>query len=99
MPPTKKIIVCCDGTWDDSDGTLMIPTNIAKIARCINHTGHATDEDGKKTDQIIPQVVYYQSGVGSKSFGPIEHLFDGFTGRGKFPAKKVLGGASDLDRH
>lgn len=27
MAPSKKIIVCCDGTWQDADNTDKVPTN------------------------------------------------------------------------
>src|SRR5947209_841996 len=77
MAPSKKIVVCCDGTGNDSDGTLNVPTNVAKIARCLNHEGPAVG-----SEKQIPQLVYYQSGVGTKSSGSIGHAFDGLTGRG-----------------
>jgi uncharacterized protein (DUF2235 family) len=44
MPPTsepksqphKRLIVCCDGTWNTGDLEGKTLTNVAKIARCIS---------------------------------------------------------------
>jgi uncharacterized protein (DUF2235 family) len=53
----KRLIVCCDGTWNRADqethGTLC-PTNVVKIAFRI-----------AKRDGAIPQIVYYDQGVGT----------------------------------
>ncbi|KAF1347938.1 hypothetical protein BDV97DRAFT_212177 [Delphinella strobiligena] len=56
----KKLIVCCDGTWMDSDsgwvdGHLQTPSNVTRIARAIK------TEDSHSS----PQIVYYQAGVGT----------------------------------
>ena len=73
----KRLIVCCDGTWDDSDdgyqkaglfssrGTLVVPTNVTRISRCFKH--HCAD--GRL------QVIFYQSGVGTGS-----NFLDAFSG-------------------
>ena len=60
VPPRKRIIVCCDGTWLDSDGEAQIPSNVTRICRCIKQEGRHT-----LTGTAIPQIVYYQSGIGS----------------------------------
>ena len=78
MAPSKKIIVCCDGTWMDSDNTGVTPTNVTKIARCLNHQGKSLQDPGK----TIPQIVYYQSGVATQNTGTLGQNFDGLTGRG-----------------
>ncbi|KAF9229239.1 hypothetical protein BS17DRAFT_10792 [Gyrodon lividus] len=56
----KRIIVCCDGTWQD--GVIVKErwkyTNVLKLSRALNHV----DE---RTGTSIAQVVFYQSGVGS----------------------------------
>ncbi|KAI0406583.1 hypothetical protein F4802DRAFT_595942 [Xylaria palmicola] len=81
-PSTKRIIVCCDGTWQNSDGghfklgrkpepTLQIPSNVTRISRCFKRTC----SDG------VFQIIYYQSGVGSKS-GILDRLFGGAFGTG-----------------
>lgn len=53
----KRLIVCCDGTWNrvdqETDGTLC-PTNVVKIAFRI-----------AKRDGAIPQIIYYDQGVGT----------------------------------
>lgn len=52
----KKIIVCCDGTWDnslDGDGTPV--TNVTRISRVLGREC----EDGTK------QEIFYHTGVGT----------------------------------
>ncbi|KAI0068241.1 hypothetical protein BV25DRAFT_1793249 [Artomyces pyxidatus] len=57
----KRIVVCCDGTWQD--GIVMNQrwkyTNILRLSRAINHV----DE---RFFPPKPQIVFYQSGVGSE---------------------------------
>ncbi|KAJ7786267.1 hypothetical protein B0H16DRAFT_25079 [Mycena metata] len=60
----KRIIVCCDGTWQDGVSTenRQSYTNILRLARTINH-------EDSRSHPPIPQIVFYQSGIGSeKSF-------------------------------
>jgi uncharacterized protein (DUF2235 family) len=57
----KRLIVACDGTWQDSDdgsknGKLAIPSNITRISRAIK----AVSQDG------VQQIVNYHSGVGTE---------------------------------
>jgi uncharacterized protein (DUF2235 family) len=58
----KRVIVCCDGTWQD--GIIVKDrwkyTNILRLARTINH-------EDNRFNPAIPQVVYYQSGIGSEN--------------------------------
>lgn len=49
----KRIVICCDGTWNKRDGDK--PTNVSKLAQAVPPVG----EDG------IPQVVFYDQGVGT----------------------------------
>ena len=58
----KRIVVACDGTWMDSDGEYQIPSNVTRICRCIKQ-----EAKDKGTEAVIPQVIYYQSGVGTES--------------------------------
>jgi uncharacterized protein (DUF2235 family) len=54
----KRIVICCDGTWDTADladGAVAAPSNVTRLALSVPPTG----EDG------TPQRVYYQSGVGT----------------------------------
>jgi uncharacterized protein (DUF2235 family) len=50
----KRLIVCCDGTWNGLSGEY--PTNVVKISQAIR----SMDEQG------IPQLVYYEEGLGTK---------------------------------
>jgi uncharacterized protein (DUF2235 family) len=72
----KRIIVCCDGTWnepermqDDDEGYTAV-TNVMKIARAIEK------HDGNKE-----QIVFYLNGIGT-SGGWLDRKIDGATGRG-----------------
>ncbi|KAF2862907.1 hypothetical protein K470DRAFT_274897 [Piedraia hortae CBS 480.64] len=78
----KKLIVCCDGTWADSDNSWVkgkrgqpghpaFPTNVARIARAIK------PED----DDHHPQITYYQAGIGT-GLGVYNHVVGGGTGLG-----------------
>ncbi|KAI0440870.1 hypothetical protein F4803DRAFT_525742 [Xylaria telfairii] len=81
MPPSeskKRIVVCCDGTWQNSDNgcvkssrnkpesKLQVASNVTRISRCFKRTC----SDG------VFQIIYYQSGVGSRS-GFLDRLFGG----------------------
>lgn len=72
----KRIVVACDGTWKDSDGEYQIPSNVTRICRCIKR--EAQDPD---TGAIIPQIIYYQSGVGTEST-MYNKIVGGSTGQG-----------------
>ncbi len=74
--PRKRIIVCTDGTWMDSDGDVQIPSNVTRICRCIKQEGiHRT------SGNVISQVVYYQSGVGTED-SMYSRYVGGATGKG-----------------
>ena len=70
-PPMKRIIVCCDGTWNDAD-TQTAETNVALMARSI----HAYQDTGG-----VLQVVLYLRGIGTTGLH-FETVFDGVTGHG-----------------
>ena len=53
---TKRLVVCCDGTWDDADAGGSF-SNVVRLSRAIQ----AKAENGTE------QIVYYQSGVGTGS--------------------------------
>lgn len=63
----KRIVVCCDGTWNEPDQN---PTNVIKIA----HHLAPVDKNG------IQQVVFYDQGVGTG--GHIDKFIGGATGKG-----------------
>jgi uncharacterized protein (DUF2235 family) len=54
----RRVVVCCDGTWNQPDeltGGVPAPTNVAKLAMGV----------ARHDDKGLPQLVYYQSGVGT----------------------------------
>ncbi|MBD2072571.1 DUF2235 domain-containing protein [Phormidium sp. FACHB-592] len=53
MKPNKRLVVCCDGTWQDLD--CKYPTNVVKIAQAVK----AVASDG------VPQIVHYSEGIGT----------------------------------
>ena len=68
MASPKRLILCLDGTWMDSDngyekasilskGTLQVPSNVTRISRCFKRRA----SDGKL------QIISYESGVGTGS--------------------------------
>ncbi|MBE7384039.1 MAG: DUF2235 domain-containing protein [Leptolyngbya sp. SIO1E4] len=64
----KRLIVCCDGTWQKLDSPY--PTNVVKLAQAIK----PLDKAG------IQQVVYYSAGVGTG--GGLDTLLGGGLGKG-----------------
>ncbi|NEO88190.1 MAG: DUF2235 domain-containing protein [Spirulina sp. SIO3F2] len=50
----KRLIVCCDGTWQKLASAY--PTNVVKIAQAIKPID----------DQGIPQIVFYDEGIGTE---------------------------------
>jgi uncharacterized protein (DUF2235 family) len=52
MPSGKRIVVCCDGTWNKPDQ--QRPTNVFKASRAV-----------RPRDGQTPQIVYYARGVGT----------------------------------
>ncbi|WP_426424158.1 DUF2235 domain-containing protein [Bradyrhizobium genosp. A] len=67
----KRIVVCCDGTWN-SDDTQTDDTNVALIARSV----HGSQETGG-----ILQIVLYLRGVGTSGL-KLESFIEGATGVG-----------------
>ena len=62
----KRLILCCDGTWnkaDQEDNGVPCPTNVVKLGYRV-----------AKRDGAIPQIVYYDQGVGSGN------ILDRYTG-------------------
>jgi uncharacterized protein (DUF2235 family) len=69
----KRIVICCDGTWntpDQTDDGVAEPTNVTKLADATARTAGG-----------VEQMLFYHSGVGT-SGSWISHLYDGFTGSG-----------------
>jgi uncharacterized protein (DUF2235 family) len=69
----KRLIICCDGTWNHPEDPS--PTNVVRTARAIKPKG--TD---KTTGKRIPQIVFYDWGVGTGNLG--EKLAGGALGKG-----------------
>ncbi|KXJ94960.1 hypothetical protein Micbo1qcDRAFT_230335 [Microdochium bolleyi] len=56
----KRLIVCCDGTWQSSvTGAKNIPSNVTRLARSIAREG--LDKNG----QVWQQLVHYDAGIGT----------------------------------
>jgi uncharacterized protein (DUF2235 family) len=55
----KRLVVCCDGTWNGLSG--KYPTNVLKLSQAIE----TADAAG------IPQLVYYEEGLGTKWYDRI----------------------------
>jgi uncharacterized protein (DUF2235 family) len=70
----KKIVVCCDGTWNTPDkveGGVPCFTNVVRIAMAVK----PVSDDGTE------QLTYYDPGVGT-SGSIFKRWFDGATGSG-----------------
>lgn len=79
--PKKRIIICCDGTWQASNnGVLNVPSNIARISRAIAKWEKTTG------GEFIHQIVFYDAGVGTstetvKDFNFIRDTFAGLVNK------------------
>jgi hypothetical protein len=70
---SKRLIVCCDGTWNDADSAGAF-TNVVRIARAILPVDHRGDKE-------TAQIVYYQSGVGTGA-DLVQRVLGGSVGMG-----------------
>jgi uncharacterized protein (DUF2235 family) len=64
----KRLVVCCDGTWQDVGKTF--PTNVANMAASVSPTAG----DGSA------QIIYYSAGIGTNGFA--NKIFGGGFGKG-----------------
>ena len=64
--PGKRLIVCCDGTWQQLNSSY--PSNVIKLAQAVKPMA----SDG------VAQIVFYHEGIGSDSF----KFLGGITGLG-----------------
>ena len=69
----KRLVVCCDGTWNKPDSRTV--TNVEKIARTVQSDPGVTGG--------VHQLVYYVSGVGAGSYGA-DKVLGGAFGFGLF---------------
>lgn len=70
----RNLVICLDGTWntpDQRDRGRQIPSNVVKMARAV-----AT----RTATPLPPQVVYYDTGVGTR--GVLDRFIGGVTGYG-----------------
>ncbi len=78
----KRIILCCDGTWFDSDdgfnkatrknkATLQVASNVTRISRCFK----------RRCSDGTLQIINYESGVGTGS-NTVDTLTGGAFGLG-----------------
>src|ERR1700733_4290212 len=70
----RRLIICCDGTWNQADWQGGTATNVIRIVRAIAPV--ATAPDGT----AIPQIVYYHPGVGTGN--GVDRLLGGGLGLG-----------------
>jgi len=71
----KRLIVCCDGTWNSAeqeDNGVSAPTNVVKIYNAIADV----DSEG------VRQEKYYHPGVGGEDIGPVDAVLGGAVGLG-----------------
>ena len=69
----KRLIVCCDGTWntpDQKDRGMVCPSNVVKLRNLVE----LQDANGNQ------QLPYYDKGVGTGD--PVDKLFGGLFGIG-----------------
>jgi Uncharacterized alpha/beta hydrolase domain (DUF2235) len=71
----KRLIVCFDGTWNDSVNSRNPLTNVFRISRL------STATDGRNGEHIA-QVVYYHTGIGSGKAWFGSDMIEGASGRG-----------------
>ncbi|OWO99564.1 hypothetical protein B2J93_2609 [Marssonina coronariae] len=85
--PNKRLVVCCDGTWNAGDDGQPL-TNVAKIARCV------ADVDVWGSRNIV-QIVHYLPGVGTGT-RKNANIRDGMFGKGDLLAPFHLFGHARL---
>jgi uncharacterized protein (DUF2235 family) len=69
-PEPRRLIICCDGTWQSSvTDRDNVPSNITRLSRLISK--RAYDKDSGKWWQ---QIVYYDAGVGTGDAGGVLNI-------------------------
>ena len=66
----KRLVICCDGTWNSPENTKIAPSNVVRLANAVVPTA----SDGAH------QIVYYDPGVGSGNL--VDRLTGGAFGVG-----------------
>ena len=70
--PKKRLVICCDGTYNNSVSTDNPLTNVPRLSRCIDEVA----DDGTL------QITYYHAGIGSGT-SHLANMADATTGRGR----------------
>ncbi|KAG8157021.1 hypothetical protein KVR01_013011 [Diaporthe batatas] len=81
----KRLFVCCDGTWLNASGTVAPLSNVAKLARSVDRDGYDPLEFNPNLGYTVggvPQLVYYTSGVGTRSTLSMDSSIAAATGKG-----------------
>lgn len=73
----KRLIICCDGTWQASDRPSAEPnanveSNVTKFCRALSKSIERADGGGK-----VQQVVFYQSGIGTDTLTKVSENIAG----------------------
>ncbi|KAL3422980.1 peptidoglycan binding domain containing protein [Phlyctema vagabunda] len=77
----KRIIICCDGTWQSAtslDPTKGCESNVTRLCRALAKTG----TDRKEPEKVWQQVVFYDAGVGTGDISGFEQKRQGGLGIG-----------------
>ncbi|MEM0907803.1 MAG: DUF2235 domain-containing protein [Pseudomonadota bacterium] len=62
----KRIVICCDGTWNELDFRVRPVTNVVKIAQSIHPKAPSIPADTvPPDDEGTEQIVFYDEGVGT----------------------------------
>lgn len=73
-PAYKRMIICCDGTWQASDRSAKSggsnDSNVTKFSRALAKTVVIGE-------QTVQQIVYYMSGIGTNALTNISHYVAG----------------------
>ncbi|KAH6663320.1 peptidoglycan binding domain-containing protein [Plectosphaerella plurivora] len=56
-PNSKRLVICCDGTWNNSNDGDSPATNVSRLSGAVAH----------KCCSGMPQIVYYHPGAGTES--------------------------------
>ncbi|KAF6788473.1 hypothetical protein CSOJ01_15002 [Colletotrichum sojae] len=68
---SKRLIICCDGTWNNANAASSQRTNVSRLATVV----------AQKCCTGMPQVVYYHRGAGTDSLFA-ERMLGGIFGTG-----------------
>lgn len=93
---TKRLFICCDGTGNNASGTVDPLTNVAKLARAVHRIGEDLYKVPDQREALnfphgdpeerrfggVRQIVYYSSGVGTRSALSSDSLYAAAFGKG-----------------